>query len=729
MQYELLLENLDCGNCAAYIERKVTDRPDVQNVKLNFVMKKLTLHTENDIIKEEIQKICDELNEGIIVKDFNGGNADDSSEEHESHILLWIAAAVQVITIVLEVIWHFDKTITLFGMTFAVKSIILLGLSFFTAIVSGYEIFIGGIKNLFRLSFTEDVLMTLAVIPAFCIGEYVEGSMITVLFSIGELIEEYAVSKSRRDIAKIAGIRADTATRLNPDGTEESVNATELRIGDTILVKPYEKIAVDGEIISGQSAIDMSALTGESIPADKGVGDTILSGSINGSNMLTVRVTKLFGDSTATRILKLVEEAASEKSRGEKLITRFARVYTPIVMIIAVLIAVLPPLFGLGSWSTWLYRSLVALIASCPCAIVIAVPLAYFSAIGAASKTGVLIKGSRYIEALAHADTVVFDKTGTLTTGRMSVTAVKSLSPYYSENDILALAAAAEKYSEHPIAQAIRNAIDICHAELDSASHHITKETLKQVQGDRMMIQPEKEYTLTDYSESAGHGVTAKLGNNTVCVGGQNILSSADKTLVLDENVFVTLDGSLIGTLTVTDTIRDEAASVIHSLRQCGIRYTAILTGDNAATAETVRQTLGIDKAYAKLLPHDKLSHIRDIKAHAKSVVFVGDGINDAPILTAADCGIAMGLGSDIALESSDAVLSSGTLTQLPTALRLAKRTVATIISIISFALGVKALVIILGALGLSPLWLAVLADTGLTVACILWAVTVLKVK
>ncbi|MBR3731205.1 MAG: cation-translocating P-type ATPase, partial [Spirochaetales bacterium] len=242
MQYELLLENLDCGNCAAYIERKVTDRPDVQNVKLNFVMKKLTLHTENDIIKEEIQKICDELNEGIIVKDFNGDNADDSSEKKEGHLLLWIAAAVQILTIVLEVIWHFDKTITLFGMTFAVKSIILLGLSLFTAIASGYEIFIGGIKNLIKLNFTEDVLMTLAVIPAFCLGEYVEGSMITVLFSIGELIEEYAVSKSRRDIAKIAGIRADTATRLNSDGTEESVNAQDLQIDDTIIIKPYEKI-------------------------------------------------------------------------------------------------------------------------------------------------------------------------------------------------------------------------------------------------------------------------------------------------------------------------------------------------------------------------------------------------------------------------------------------------------------------------------------------------------
>ncbi|MBR6062324.1 MAG: cation-translocating P-type ATPase [Spirochaetales bacterium] len=710
MQYELLLENLDCGNCAAYIERKVTDRPDVQNVKLNFVMKKLTLHTENDIIKEEIQKICDELNEGIIVKDFNGGNADDSSEKKESHLLLWIAAAVQILTIVLEVIWHFDKTITLFGMTFAVKSIILLGLSIFTAIASGYEIFIGGIKNLIKLNFTEDVLMTLAVIPAFCLGEYVEGSMITVLFSIGELIEEYAVSKSRRDIAKIAGIRADTATRLNSDGTEESVNAQDLQIDDTIIIKPYEKIAVDGQIISGQSAIDMSALTGESIPTDKGVGDTILSGSINGSNMLTVRVTKLFGDSTATRILKLVEEAASEKSRGEKLITRFARVYTPIVMIIAVLIAVLPPLFGLGTWQTWIYRALTALIASCPCAIVIAVPLAYFSSIGAASKTGVLIKGSRYIEALAHADTVVFDKTGTLTTGKMSVKTVKSLSPYYSENDILALAASAEKYSEHPIGLAI--------------AAYSKAQASQSVSGAESPT-----FTLTDYSESAGHGVTAKLGNNTVCVGGQNILSSADKTLVMDENVFVTLDGSLIGTLTVTDTIRDEAASVIHSLRQCGIRYTAILTGDNAATAETVRQTLSIDKSYARLLPQDKLSHIKEIKKNAKSVVFVGDGINDAPILTAADCGIAMGLGSDIALESSDAVLSSGTLTQLPTALRLAKRTVATIISIISFALGVKALVIILGALGLSPLWLAVLADTGLTVACILWAVTVLKVK
>lgn len=711
MQYELLLENLDCGNCAAYIERKVTDRPDVQNVKLNFVMKKLTLHTENDIIKEEIQKICDELNEGIIVKDFNEGNTSDheESEEHESHILLWIAAAVQVITIVLELIWHFDRDITFLGMTFGIKETILLGLSLFTAIVSGYEIFIGGIKNLFRLSFTEDVLMTLAVIPAFCIGEYVEGSMITVLFSIGELIEEYAVSKSRRDIAKIAGIRADTATRLNPNGTEESVNAQDLRIDDTIIIKPYEKIAVDGQIISGQSSIDMSALTGESIPTDKGVGDTILSGSINGSNMLTVRVTKLFGDSTATRILKLVEEAASEKSRGEKLITRFARVYTPIVMIIAVLIAVLPPIFGLGTWQTWIYRALTALIASCPCAIVIAVPLAYFSSIGAASKTGVLIKGSRYIEALAHADTVVFDKTGTLTTGRMSVTAVKSLSPYYSENDILALAASAEKYSEHPIGLAI--------------AAYSKAQASQSVSGAESPT-----FTLTDYSESAGHGVTAKLGNNTVCVGGQNILSNADKTLVLDENVFITLDGSLIGTLTVTDTIRDEAASVVRSLRQCGIRYTAILTGDNAATAETVRQTLGIDKAYAKLLPQDKLSHIKEIKKNAKSVVFVGDGINDAPILTASDCGIAMGLGSDIALESSDAVLSSGTLTQLPTALRIAKRTVMTIISIITFALGVKASVIILGALGLSPLWLAVLADTGLTVLCIIWAMTVLKV-
>ncbi|MBP5706950.1 MAG: cation-translocating P-type ATPase, partial [Spirochaetales bacterium] len=698
MQYELLLENLDCGNCAAYIERKVTDRPDVQNVKLNFVMKKLTLMTENDIIKEEIQKICDELNEGIIVKDFADENsaAVTETEEKENHILLFTAIAVQIVTIVLHFLWKSEQTLTLFGIEFAVKNLILFGLSLFAAIASGYEIFIGGIKNLFHLSFTEDVLMTLAVIPAFCIGEYVEGSMITVLFSLGELIEEYAVSKSRRDIAKIAGIRADTATRLNADGSEESVNAQDLKIGDTILIKPYEKAAVDGEIISGQSAVDMSALTGESIPADMGVGDTLLSGSINGSNVLTVRVTKLFGDSTATRILRLVEEAASEKSKGEKLITRFARVYTPIVMIIAVLIAIIPPLCGFGSWSTWLYRALVALIASCPCAIVIAVPLAYFSAIGAASKTGVLIKGGKYLEALANTDTVVFDKTGTLTTGRMAVTAVKSLSSYYTDNDILALAAAAEKYSEHPIAQAIRNAFAE-QSQSDAAG--------------RWLDNAKQTPILTDYSETAGHGVTAKLGNNTICVGGRSILSSEEGTLS-NENVFVTLDGMLIGTLTVNDTVRDEALSVVQALRHLGIRRTAILTGDNKTAAESVRKTLGIDTAYAKLLPQDKLTHIKEIKKNAKSVVFVGDGINDAPILTAADCGIAMGLGSDIALESSDAVLSSGTLAQLPTALRIAKRTVMTIISIITFALGVKATVIILGALGLSPLWLAVLADT-----------------
>lgn len=689
MKYSYTLQNLNCAHCAGKIEQKIGETTGYENVSFNFATKQLTLSTNKNNVKSEIQEICDSIEDGVTVLDNNKSEHNEEKNSKLTLILLIVSAVIGVSALALECVLG-EIVVWIYWMQ--------MGLSLVSILLAGFKTFIKGIKNIFRLRFDETALLTIAVVAAFCLGEFVEAAMVTILFAVGEFIEDKAVDASRRDIERLAQIRPDTATIL-VNGTESVVSAEQVKEDSTIIVKPYERVPLDGVIISGSTTLDNSALTGESVPVDATIGSEVLSGAINGSTLIQIRTTKKFGDSTATRILKLVEEAAAQKGKSEKLISRFASIYTPIVIAIAVIVAVIPPILGFGAFSVWLYRALVCLVASCPCAIVISVPLAYYSGIGAASEIGILIKGGKYLEALSKADTFVFDKTGTLTTGKLSVNKVTALSDF-SSDEILAFAAGAEKYSAHPIADAIRK---------KAASLKL----------------PE----LSDYSESAGHGVSASyMGKKVVC-GGTKILTDEQKSKFsnTDASIFVLLDGTVIGAISVSDTIRVEAKGVISQLHSLGVKNTVMLTGDNSANAQIVCDEIGMSECRAELMPADKLNQCNALKEKSKAVCFVGDGINDAPVLSASDCGIAMGLGSEAAIEASDAVLASGTLEQLPNAIKLSRMVMNTVRTNIIFAISVKALVIILAALGLAAMWMSVIADTGVSVACMLYAARLLK--
>lgn len=695
MKYCFILQNLNCVHCASKIEDKIAKTDGYENVSLNFAAKTLVLYSEKNVDVSDIQAICDSIEDGVSVSEINKYEK-RTSEKTESkllskEIILLIISAVLVVGGLL-IQWIFSES----SVGFNLSSVISAVLSIFAIVFSGRNTILKGIKNIFKLRFDETALMTIAVIAAFFMGEFIEAAMVTLLFAVGEYAEDKAVNASRRDIEKLAKIRPDTATVI-VNGVETELPAENVEIGSVIVVRPYERIPLDGVVIEGKTTFDKSALTGESVPIDVEAGSEALSGAVNGSGVIKIKTTKKFTDSTATRILRLVEDAAAQKGKREKLISRFASFYTPIVIGIALVIAVFPPLFGFGSFTQWIYRALVCLVASCPCAIVISVPLAYYSGIGAASKSGVLIKGGKYIEALAKADAFVFDKTGTLTTGELTVDCVEAIGDM-SADDVLALAAAAEKYSEHPIAAAIK----------------------KKAEG---LVLPKLE----NYSETAGHGVMAEYNGKIVECGGSKILSDKQKACSDDKSVYVLLDKERVGLISVSDTQRAEAKQVVNELKQLGVNKTVMLTGDRRKAAEELKSKLELTDFYAELLPEDKLSLFKKIKKESTAACFVGDGINDAPVLAASDCGIAMGFGSEAAIESSDVVLASGTLHQLSYAVRLSRKVTRTVKVNIAFALTVKAFVIILAALGLAAMWMSVIADTGVSVACILYASRLLK--
>lgn len=702
MKYNFTLENLNCAHCAGKIEQKLAETDGYENVNFNFANKKLVFESAEDVTAQDIQAVCDSIEDGVEVIDnnvkentvtaekVNSAKKDKKVEIKNELISIITAAVLGVAAFGLELTVFPDAE---FG---TVGWFILLGLSLVATVLSGWRTFIKGIKSVFKLEIDETTLLTIAVIAAFALGEFVEAAMVTILFAVGEIVEEKAVSASRSDIAKLAQIRPDNATVLI-NGKEVVKAAEDVKIGSTIVVKPHERVPLDGVITKGNTTLDTSALTGESVPVDAEAGSEVMSGMINGNSLIEIKTTKEFGDSTAARIIKLVEDAAATKGQSEKLISRFAAVYTPIIILISIVVAIVPPLVGLGSFSTWIYRALVCLVASCPCAIVISVPLSYYSGLGASSKISVLIKGGKYIEALAKADAFVFDKTGTLTTGELSVNKVFAYGNHTS-SEIIALAAACERYSSHPIAMAIKNKAE--------------KENL-----------PE----LSDYSEKAGQGVTAVYNGKALVCGGTKVLSdkqkvNAEKTA----SVYVIYDGELIGAISVSDTLRPEAKSVIAELRKLGVKDSVMLTGDKKENAMDIANELKLESYSAELMPSDKLEKLIDIKKTHKSVCFIGDGINDAPVLTASDCGFAMGFGSEAAIEAADAVLAAGNLKQLPLSVRIAKKVVATVKTNITFALGVKTIVIILAILGIAPMWLSVIADTGVSVLCVLYAARLL---
>lgn len=564
--------------------------------------------------------------------------------------------------------------------------------------------------------FDEDFLMFVATVGAMCIGflpgaepQFAEAVFVMLFFQVGELFEHYAEHRSRRSIRALMDIRPDTANVLR-NGNVQTVSPDTIAVGETIIVKPGERVALDGEIVDGTSALNTVALTGESMPRDVRKGDQVVSGCVNISGVLTVKVQKSFGESTASKIINMVENASEKKSKSEAFITRFARVYTPIVVIVALVLAFVPPLFCGGyveALTTWLYRALTFLVVSCPCALVISIPLSFFGGIGGASRHGILIKGASYIDALAELDTVVFDKTGTLTHGEFCVEAIHP--DKISPDQLLHLAAHVERYSTHPIAvslkQAFGNEADGCKVE--------------------------------DVEEIAGHGVRAVVNGHTVCVGNERMMDSVGaewhKCHVVGTTVHVSIDGEYAGHIVVADRIKEDAADAIAGLHAMGISNTVMLTGDRKEVGEDVARRVGIDDCHTQLLPADKLGileQLLDKKKKNRTLAFVGDGINDAPALARADVGVAMGaLGSDAAIEAADVVLMDDKPSKMVTAIHIARRTLGIARQNVWFAIGVKVLVLLLAAVGLATMWMAVFADVGVMVLAVLNAMRTLRLS
>lgn len=564
--------------------------------------------------------------------------------------------------------------------------------------------------------FDEDFLMFVATVGAMCIGflpgaepQFAEAVFVMLFFQVGELFEHYAEHRSRRSIRALMDIRPDTANVMR-NGKVQTVSPDTIAVGETVIVKPGERVALDGEIVEGTSALNTVALTGESMPRDVHKGDQVVSGCVNISGVLTVKVQKSFGESTASKIINMVENASEKKSKSEAFITRFARVYTPIVVIVALVLAFVPPLFCGGyveALTTWLYRALTFLVVSCPCALVISIPLSFFGGIGGASRHGILIKGASYIDALSELDTVVFDKTGTLTHGEFCVEAIHP--DKISPEELLHLAAHVERYSTHPIAvslkQAFGNEADGCKVE--------------------------------DVEEIAGHGVRAVVNGHTVCVGNERMMDSVGaewhKCHVVGTTVHVSIDGEYAGHIVVADRIKEDAADAIAGLHAMGISNTVMLTGDRKEVGEDVARRVGIDDCHTQLLPADKLGileQLLDKKKKNRTFAFVGDGINDAPALARADVGVAMGaLGSDAAIEAADVVLMDDKPSKIVTAIHIARRTLGIARQNVWFAIGVKVLVLLLAAVGLATMWMAVFADVGVMVLAVLNAMRTLRLS
>lgn len=575
-------------------------------------------------------------------------------------------------------------------------------------IVVGGDVVLKAFKNILRGQvFDENFLMSIATIGAFFVGDYAEGVAVMLFYQVGELFQSYAVSKSRRSIAALMDIRPDYAN-IERDGQLIQVDPDEIKVGDVIVIKAGEKVPLDGRVIEGESSLDTSALTGESVPREICEGVEVLSGCVNLNGLLRVQVTKPFGESTVSKILDLVENASSKKSKSENFITKFARYYTPAVVISALILAVIPPLVLPGaSFADWIHRALIFLVISCPCALVISIPLSFFGGIGGASKAGILIKGSNYLEALAQAEVVVFDKTGTLTKGSFSVTQVYAQDR--SREELLELGAYAESFSDHPISLSLKKAYG----------------------------KPMDHARVSNVEEISGHGVRAVVDGKEVSAGNEKLMKQIGIDFVKPQDpgtvVHIAVDKKYAGYILIADEIKPDARKAIKNLKQRGIRKTVMLTGDNKVIGEAVAKDLSLDHVYTELLPGDKVDKIeelfQDISPKGK-LVFVGDGINDAPVLSRADIGIAMGgLGSDAAIEAADVVIMTDEPSKISTGIAISKKTLKIVKQNIVFALGIKLLFLIMGAFGLANMWEAVFADVGVSVIAILNATRALQIK
>ena len=578
-------------------------------------------------------------------------------------------------------------------------------------IIVGKDVLLKAFSNIKRGKvFDENFLMTIATVGAIIIGEYPEAVGVMLFYMVGEFLQSLAVNKSRKSISDMMDIRPDYANLIKEDGSVETVDPYDVEIGAKIQIKAGEIIPLDGIVVSGRAMLDTSALTGESVPRSVNVGDHVYSGSINKDGLLSLEVTKEFGESTASKILDLVENAAAKKSKTENFISKFAGVYTPIVVFAALALAVIPPfIFPNTGFTTWIYRALTFLVVSCPCAFVIAIPLSFFSGIGASSKIGVLIKGSNYLELLSDIKTFVFDKTGTLTAGVFEV--VKIYPNNVSDTELLENAALAEEYSSHPIAVSIKKAYE----ELKEESGNLSER-------------------LSDLTEVAGQGISIKVDGETVLVGNDKLMTSNniefEKCDDFGTIVYVAKNNIFLGTIVINDRIKETSKESLAALKNIGIQKNVMLTGDTKEVADIVAREVGLDYAYAQLLPQDKVDKLEEILAEKNTTAYVGDGINDAPVLARADVGIAMGgIGTDAAIEAADVVIMDDNLDNIVRGIKVAKRTMSIAKQNIAFAIGVKVIFLLLAAIGFSTMWEAVFADVGVTVLCIINAMRNLQVE
>ena len=685
-ELQLTLEGLNCANCARKIEEKVGKMEGVKESNLNFTTTTLNVKLERKVKEEhainEIKKIVESLEPHVKVEKKVSGKTNVQRAKFEVKPTLIIGTILYLIAVIGDF-----------------KGALALILFVASYLLIGGKVVLTAIKNIARGQlFDENFLMTVATIGAFSISEYPEAVAVMLFYEIGETIQGYAVNKSRSSISSLMDIRADYANIII-DGKEKKVSPETVKVEDVILVKPGEKVPLDGVVIEGESFIDTSALTGESVPRKIVPNDEILSGGINTSGLLKVKVTKKFGESTVSRILEMVENAASKKADTEKFITKFAKVYTPIVVVLAILIAVIPSIFIKDAlFSTWLYRALVFLVVSCPCALVVSVPLGFFAGIGGASKKGVLVKGSNYLELLKDLETVVFDKTGTLTEGVFSVTEINTNG--IDKEKLIEVAAMAESFSNHPIAISI----------IKEYGKEIDKEVIK------------------EYKEISGHGIKAVINNEEVLVGNSKLMNEFNilynEVDSIGTVVYCAINGEFKGSIVISDKIKENAVEALINLKKAGVKKTVMLTGDNKKTAYKVGEKINIDEVHSELLPLDKVKEVEEIMKRSNKngkLAFVGDGVNDAPVLARADIGIAMGgIGSDAAIEAADIVLMKDDINALVDAINVSKKTNKILWQNIVFALGIKILVMVLGTFGIANMWTAVFADVGVTIIAII---------
>lgn len=693
VQKVYLIENLDCANCAAAVERKIAAMPEVQDVSLTFATKQLRITAEDpDALLDKILTAASSVEPGVVIqaKSRSSKKASRLSAENKKDLVqILIGAALFISGIILNAV----------SLVIPADVILLIGY-----LLLGGRIILTAGKNLTRGKvFDENFLMSLATIAAICIGDFKEAVGVMLFYRVGELFEEMAVERSRSQIMDAVDMRPEVVTKVHGSHTHV-IPAEDAEIGDILQIRPGDRIPLDGTVVEGESRIDTSPVTGEPVPVTVKAGDSVVSGCINTSGLLKMKVEKALDESMVTKILDSVENAAASKPQIERFIARFARVYTPVVVLLAVLTAIVPSLVT-GDWNHWIYTAITFLVISCPCALVLSVPLAFFSGIGAGSKRGILFKGGISLEAMKNVRAVVMDKTGTITQGNFKLQEVVPANGTDADT-LLALCASCEQNSTHPIAQSILAAARDKQISLDTPS---------------------------EVEEIAGHGIRAALPQGEVLCGNRKLMDQFHvpvnaAALNYGTEVFAALNGTFIGYLVIADTIKPEAADAISAIRSKDI-VTAMLTGDAQENADAVAKATGIDEVHARLLPQDKLETLKEIRAAHGAVMFVGDGINDAPVLAGADVGAAMGSGADAAIEAADVVFMTSQLDAVPKALEIAHTSLRIARQNVVFALVIKALVMVLGLAGFANMWMAVFADTGVAMICVLNSIRILYRK